>query len=163
VAKTLEKRVAELEHRVARIENNQLIEDRRTSEEGRGKTDSSFLRRNAADISLESDGDESLKIKAAESLFVRLLGEKSLISYSEAYQNIVGPYAVWRNAVHAPEIIRIACKTPQYSVGKLTIRLDALIVGKQTRRPARGHFANAEYSEVDWIQTFGTWPLHVIK
>ena len=97
----------------------------------------------------------------AEDLLNELLkmNPPKLISYSAAYRRIIGPYSVWRNAVHAPAVIRIACGTSSRRVGRLTVRLDALIVGKETRRPAKGHYNDAEYSESDWIQTFGTWTL----
>lgn len=97
--------------------------------------------------------------RRAEVLFDELLKARNLISYSEAYRQIIGPYATWRNAVHAPAVIGVACETASRRVGPHTVRLDALIVGKETRRPAGGHFAAASYSEADWIRTFGTWPL----
>jgi len=99
----------------------------------------------------------------AEQLLDELLSmtPPRLVSYSEAYRRIIGPYRVWRNAVHAPEVVQIARRTSPRQVGRLTVRLDALIVGKETRRPAGGHFSAADYSEADWIQTFGTWPLLV--
>ena len=109
---------------------------------------------------LRADVD-TVMVQRAEELFSNLLAmnPQRLISYSEAYRRIIGPYSVWRNAVHAPAVIQIACETSPRRVGRLTIRLDALIVGKETRRPAGGHFATAVYTESDWIQTFGTWSL----
>jgi hypothetical protein len=109
----------------------------------------------------EIGDSESTMVERAEKVLHSLLTNNppKLISYSEAYRRIIGPYSVWRNAVHAPEIIRLACQTSARRVGRLTIRLDALIVGKDTRRPASGHFVNASYSESNWIQTFGTWSL----
>lgn len=108
-----------------------------------------------------SGDTERAMIRRAEALFRSLLtmNASKLISYSEAYRRIIGPYSVWRNAVHAPAVIQIARRTSPRRVGPLTIRLDALIVGKETRRPAGGHFATANYSESDWIQKFGTWAL----
>lgn len=107
------------------------------------------------------DDAEDEMAQRAEDLFDSLLSmtPPRLVSYSDAYRRIIGPYAAWRNAVHAPAVIQLARQTSTRRVGPLTIRLDALIVGKETRRPAGGHFATAAYSEADWIQTFGTWPL----
>lgn len=105
------------------------------------------------------DDTEDAMVQRAEDLFGMLLTMTQLISYSEAYRRIVGPYSVWRNAVHAPEVIRLARLTSPRRVGRLTMRLDTLIVGKESRRPGGGHFRTATYSESDWIQTFGTWSL----
>jgi len=158
---TTEQRVSELELRIARIEKQLGMPtgEPKTTTYGREKMSNLAENINIQSEAVAAGDDEQAKIKRAEGLFSYLLAEKRLISYSEAYRRIVGPYTSWRNAVHAPEVIRLACKTTPDSVGGLAIRLDSLIVGIQTRRPARGHFVNAAYSEGDWIQTFGIWPL----
>jgi uncharacterized coiled-coil protein SlyX len=107
----------------------------------------------------KAGADPGSAVERAEGLFYDLLSTPKLISYSDAYRAILGPYDIWRNAVHPAKIIEIALQTKPRSVGTLTIRLDALIVGKSTLRPAKGHFRNAGYSESDWIRTFGGWPL----
>jgi hypothetical protein len=166
MATTMEKRLAELALRVANLEQQLATQNRELTmpREGRAEMVTSVKKSNVLGSPTATGDSEDAKIQRAEELFATLLDEMNpprLISYSEAYRRIVGPYAAWRNAVHAPEVIRLACQTSQRRVGRLTIRLDALIVGMQTRRPAGGHFtnANAAYSEADWIQTFGTWPL----
>lgn len=164
MATTLEQRLVELEQRVAQIERQLATPNRELRMPTTGRTEMLKATKHGDDqiahvVSTDSDG---VKIQRAEELLTHLLDEMNppqLISYSEAYRRIIGPYTVWRNAVHAPEVIRLACQTTPRRVGRLTIRLDALIVGKETRRPAKGHFANAAYSETDWIQTFGTWSL----
>jgi hypothetical protein len=106
-------------------------------------------------------GTNRAAVQRAEALFSELLEMQPphVISYSAAYRKILGEYSVWRNAVHAPAVIGIACRTTPRRVGALTVRLDALIVGKLSRRPAGGHFSEATYSESEWIKNLGTWPL----
>lgn len=164
MATTMEKRLAELALRVANLEQQLATLNRELTppREGRGEMASAVMNSIVLGSHAITGDSEGAKIQRAEELFANLLDKMNpprLISYSEAYRRIVGPYAAWRNAVHAPEVIRLACLTSQRRVGRLTIGLDALIVGMQTRRPAQGHFANAAYTEADWIQTFGTWPL----
>lgn len=111
-------------------------------------------------VAVPEDTEDAMAQRAEELLDDLLaMNPPRLISYSEAYRRIIGTYSVWRNAVHAPAVIRLACGTDSRRVGRLTIRLDALIVGKVTRRPGPGHFVTAPYSESEWIQTFGTWAL----
>jgi len=161
MATTMEKRLAELALRVANLEQQLATQNRELTppRESRAEMVTAVKKSNVLGPPTITGDSEVAKIQRAEELFASLLDETRLISYSEAYRRIVGSYTTWFNAVHAPEIIRLACQTSQRRVGPLTIRLDALIVGMQARRPARGHFANAAYSESDWIQTFGTWPL----
>lgn len=51
---------------------------------------------------------EGTIVERAEELLDSLLtmNPPKLVSYSEACRRIIGPYSVWRNAVHAPEVIR---------------------------------------------------------
>jgi hypothetical protein len=104
---------------------------------------------------------DSETIKGAERLFDALLSARpeNLITYSRAYREVIGEYGVWRNAVHAPEIIRLARCTGPRNVAGLSIRLDALIVSKATGRPAQGHFSSSAYSEEVWAEKFGGHPL----
>lgn len=153
---TIEERLRDLERRVTRVE--QLLHETPPS-----TVDERAINRPPQDKGPESAApavrdDASGR---AEHLLDELLSMSPprLVSYSEAYRRIIGPYSVWRNAVHAPEVVQIARHTSPRHVGRLTVRLDSLIVGKETRRPAGGHFSAADYSEADWIQTFGTWPL----
>lgn len=106
-------------------------------------------------------GSELELVERAERLFDTLLSAKppNLISYSRAYREAIGEYGVWRNAVHAPEIIRVARRTRARTVSGLTIRFDALIVSKATGKPASGHFSTASYSEDVWERAFGGLPL----
>lgn len=133
-----------------------------------GTTEEHVIGRTNQSLETHADGAEpastlqpSEALKRAEALFDTLLSMKPprLVSYSEAYRRIIGPYADWRNAIHAPEVIKLALRTSPRRAGRFSIRLDALIVGKQTRRPAPGHFTAAVYSESDWIQAFGSWAL----
>lgn len=164
MADHLERRLAALKQRVARLEQ-QLDGQGRGVEAATAKRAEGWspVKDNVAPARPVSSSSERAVFQSAEELFKSLLAVNppKLISYSEAYRRIIGPYDVWRNAVHAPAIVRIACRTSARRVGRLTVRLDALIVGKETRRPAKGHFTNASYSEADWIQTFGTWTLLV--
>lgn len=156
----LEQRVSELELRILRIEKQLAINDPSYRHLTGGREKMNNLSNSSLAVETADGSDDDKKaIERAQSLLAALVEERRVISYSAAYRHIVGPYNTWLNAVHSPEVIRLACKTTPRRVGNLTIRLDALIVGIQTRRPARGHFVNAAYSEVDWIQTFGTWPL----
>ena len=109
----------------------------------------------------DSEDSPEADVEKAEELFQRLLsaGPPRLISYSGVYRRIFGEYSTWRNAVHVPRVIQVACRTKRRRVGQLSVQLDALIVGKVTHRPGPGHFENAEYTPSDWIQNFGTWPL----
>lgn len=157
----VEQRLAALKQRIARLEqqlNTQNRGDGIATKRTGGLSPAKEVGLGAVAVAGVS---ERVMIQRAEDLFKRLLAMNppQLISYSEAHRRIIGPYDVWRNAVHAPAVIRIACATAPRRVGQFTIRLDALIVGKGTRRPAPKHFASAGYSESDWIQTFGTWPL----
>jgi hypothetical protein len=151
---SLEQRVSELEQRVGSLEG--LLHRR-----GSGARAGGSLPTRTPDTGPILNGDERTQLERAETLLTELLALQppQLISYSEAYRRIIGPYSVWRNAVHAPEIIRIASRTSTRQVGALSVRLDALMVGKQTRRPAGGHFTSVSYGESDWIRIFGTWPL----
>jgi hypothetical protein len=108
-----------------------------------------------------SVAERQQEIARAEALFEGLLSLRSprLISYSEAYLTIFGTYGVWRNSVHAARVIDIALRTKPRGIGPLTIRLDALIVRKDTLRPSPRHFVTANYSEAEWIRTFGGWSL----
>lgn len=163
MSKAMARNVAELKQRIARLER-QLEEQSRVQNEpaSRQKAGSSSLATSrTGPVMPPSEPNERILVHRAERLLDELLdgNPPRLVSYSEAYRRIFGDYDVWRNAVHAPAVVRVACRTSQRQVARLTIRLDALVVGKETRRPARGHFRSANYSEADWIQTFGTWPL----
>lgn len=158
----VERRLAALKQRVARLEQQ-------LNARNRGSGTAATRRAEGLNPTKEGQpgavavagGSERVMVQRAEDLFKNLLAMNPpmLISYSEAYRRIIGPYDVWRNTVHAPAVIRIACATAPRRVGQFSIRLDALIVGKGTRRPAPKHFASSGYSESEWIQTFGTWPL----
>jgi len=153
----VERRLAALKQRVARLEQQLNAQNR-----GGGRAEGlNPTKESGPGAVAVAGGSERVMVQRAEDLFKNLLtmNPPKVISYSEAYRRIIGPYDVWRNAVHAPAVIRIACATAPRRVGRFTIRLDALIVGKSTRRPAPKHFASAGYSESEWIQTFGTWPL----
>jgi hypothetical protein len=104
---------------------------------------------------------DSVLVARAEELFDQLLSAQptNLVTYSRAYREVIGDYDEWRNAVHAPEIIRVARRTKPRTVAGLTVRLDALIVGKKTGSPAPGHFAASGYSEAVWQTKFGRHPV----
>jgi hypothetical protein len=116
---------------------------------------------NARTPTTESSQEAVAQLERAEQLFAALVAANpmNLISYSRAYREVIGEYDEWRNAVHAPEIIRVARRTKPRTVSGLTIRLDALIVGKKTGTPATGHFSTAGYAEAVWNQKFGGHPL----
>jgi hypothetical protein len=159
MANALERRLAKLEERMTNIEQRLSAPNGGLRATNHGRPLENSVRHDNA-LAATAD-DEGAMVHRAEQLFDGLLtaNPPKLISYSEAYRRIIGQYSVWRNAVHAPAVIQLARQTSSRRVGPLTIRLDALIVGKETRRPAGGHFATAAYSESDWIQTFGTWSL----
>lgn len=107
---------------------------------------------------VEGKGESIAANRRLDEFFNDLLAKQMLTSYSHAYRTLIGPYKVWLNAVHVPKVIALAQQSSWRQVGRLTIQLDALIVGKTTRRPGDGHFASATYSEADWLQAFGAWP-----
>ena len=135
-----EQRLAALERRVAALERQMASRDVRSNGLSEGKEDSI---------------DANVRL---DEFFDDLLAKQMLTSYSHAYRALIGPYKVWLNAVHVPKVIALAQQSSWRQAGRLTIQLDALIVGKTTRRPGDGHFAAARYSEADWMQTFGAWP-----
>lgn len=160
----LARKVAELKQRVARLERKLEEQNRAARPAFSRPTVSRTAQSGEAAVANSSPvlaGSDRAIAQRAEKLFSELLEMQPprLISYSAAYRRILGAYSVWRNAVHAPAVIAVACRTSPRKVGPLSVRLDALIVGKVTRRPAKGHFTEAAYSESDWIQTFGTWTL----
>lgn len=140
MSQVLQRQIAELKRRVAELE---------------GQLDA---RKNAFEPANHSDAE---KIRKAERLFDALLSAKpaNLITYSRAYREVIGDYRDWRNAVHAPEIIRLARCTRPRNVAGLTISLDALIVSKASGRPAQGHFSTSAYSKEVWNHAFGGHPL----
>src|SRR5690349_17854846 len=93
-----------------------------------------------------------------DDLFDDLVRSKELISYGLAYEALVGPRpARWLNAIHNREVIDRACTTAYRSINGVTARLDALIVSKARRRPGKGHYRSAPYSESVWLSTFANW------
>ena len=141
MAAELELRVSDLETRVARVERQlNLNPPTDLSEAPPVRT-------------------EAMSVARAETLFDELVSSERLVSYSGAFRRLIGPYDVWRNAIHPAEVIKAAVLTRPRDVAGIRIRLDALIVSKGKLRPAGGHFKDAHYTEADWIRTFGTWSL----
>ena len=94
-----------------------------------------------------------------DQLFERLLLFKKLISYAEAYSEIIGPKPkFWYRYVHNDEVIAKALESSIRVEQGLPIQLDALIVDKQTRRPGDGHYKGKQYTRDQWIKVFGAWP-----
>lgn len=158
-----ERRLTELERKVAHIERqlSSLGPESGTSAIRESNVVNSSPHRDDPEVGKGENETEDAVVQRAENLLDKLLNmdPPKLISYSAAYGHIIGGYEIWRNAVHAPEVIRLARLTSHRRVGNLTIQLDTLIVGKASRRPGRGHFRTAMYTEPDWIRTFGTWSL----
>ena len=152
------RKMAELKQRVARLESQLVEKERALADRGAAQGRAALTDSGNAQIAV---GNDRAAVQRAEALFTELLEMRPprLISYSGAYRKVLGNYSVWRNAVHAPAVIGVACRTAPRRIGTVTVRLDALIVGKLTRRPAKGHYSDAAYSENDWIKSFGTWPL----
>lgn len=137
----IQRQLAELKRRVAELES-QLAATKATDEE-------------------RFDEVDATKLQKAELLFDSLVAARpvNLVTYSRAYREVVGSYSDWRNAVHAPEIIRIARLTRPRTVQGVEIRLDALIVSRTNQVPAPGHFRTARYPLEIWMQKFGGHPV----
>ncbi len=93
-----------------------------------------------------------------DKLFDRLILFNKLISYANAYGEIVGTRPKkWNQYVHNDEVTDKACESSVRNVQGLPIQLDALIVDATKMRPGAGHFEGKQYTEEQWVKAFGGW------
>jgi hypothetical protein len=96
----------------------------------------------------------------AERLFDRLLQERRLISYIDAYEALLGRRPRrWLHRAHSREVTTVAHRAAPRQFEELTIHLDALIVRRSDREPGPGHFKDQSYDLRQWRRVFGGWPL----
>src|SRR5256885_210856 len=93
-----------------------------------------------------------------ELLFDHLSEHHERINYARAYEILFGRFARWEQRM-AQEVVEVALRTNPRPIAGANIRLDALIVNKDSGRPSSKHFESKNYSEQQWFGSFGSWPL----
>lgn len=94
-------------------------------------------------------------IEHAEELFEKLLEIRACVTYSLAYEEILGNRPQRWTQANANQVLQVAVRTEPRQVNGLRISLDGLIVNGRTREPGRGHFLVADYTLADWRKALG--------